>query len=194
MPAQIRFGRVLPMTTATRRLGGMAGTSFFIVRVANQNSWCHELSQVSIEAMADLDLVDGLVQLSFAIGSVLSRIADREGLSLTQLRMLAVLQDREIGMLALARILELEKSSVTGLVDRAERRGLVRRVPVAGNRRAVHVTVTEAGGALARSVRDIVRAEVTALAAPLSAPQQDRLSRSVAVLIEQYAASHAIPL
>jgi DNA-binding MarR family transcriptional regulator len=144
--------------------------------------------------MADLDLVDGLVQLSFAIGSVLSRIADREGLSLTQLRMLAVLEDREIGMLALARILELEKSSVTGLVDRAERRGLVRRVPVAGNRRAVHVTVTEAGGALARSVRDIVRAEVTALAAPLSAPQQDRLSRSVAVLIEQYAASHAIPL
>ena len=144
--------------------------------------------------MAELDLVDGLVQLSFAVQSVLGRIADREGLSLTGVRMLAVLEDREIGMLQLARILELEKSSVTGLVDRAERRGLVRRVPVAGNRRAVHVTVTPAGASLVRSVRDGVRAEITTLAAPLSAPQQDRLSRSVAALIQQYAASRGIPL
>jgi DNA-binding MarR family transcriptional regulator len=144
--------------------------------------------------MADLDLVDGLVQLSFVIQSVLSRIADREGLSVTAVRMLAVLEDREIGMLELARILELEKSSVTGLVDRAERRGLVRRIPVAGNRRAVHVTVTPAGATLVRSVRAEVRAEVAALAAPLSGPQQDRLSRSAAVLVHQYAESRAIPI
>jgi DNA-binding MarR family transcriptional regulator len=144
--------------------------------------------------MADLDLVDGLVQLSFVIQSVLSRIADREGLSVTAVRMLAVLEDREIAMLELARILELEKSSVTGLVDRAERRGLVRRIPVAGNRRAVHVTVTPAGAGLVRSVRDEVRAEVAALAAPLSGPQQDRLSRSAAVLVHQYAERRAIPI
>jgi DNA-binding MarR family transcriptional regulator len=144
--------------------------------------------------MADLDLVDGLVQLSFVIQSVLGRIADREGLSVTGVRMLAVLEDREIGMLDLARILELEKSSVTGLVDRAERRGLVRRTPVTGNRRAVHVTVTPAGAALVRSVRAAVRTEVTALAAPLSGPQQDRLSRSAAALVRQYAASRALPI
>jgi DNA-binding MarR family transcriptional regulator len=144
--------------------------------------------------LAAVDLVDGLVQLSFAIQAVLGRIAEREGLSVTGVRLLAVLEDREIGMLQLARILELEKSSVTGLVDRAERRGLVRRVPVAGNRRAVHVTVTPAGASLAGTVRDAVRAEVAALAAPLSPAQQDRLSRSVVTLISQYAASHAIPL
>ncbi|MER6901520.1 MarR family transcriptional regulator, partial [Amycolatopsis sp. NPDC000740] len=71
------------------------------------------------------DLVDGLMQLSFVVQAILGRLAGEHGLSVTQLRMLAVLDDREIGMRQLAGILELEKSSVTGLVDRAERRGLV---------------------------------------------------------------------
>ncbi len=37
----------------------------------------------------------------------------------------------------LARLLDLDKSSVTGLVDRAERRGLVTRVPSTADRDAL---------------------------------------------------------
>lgn len=143
---------------------------------------------------ADLDLVDGLVQLSFAVQSVLGRIASDLDLSVTQLRMLAVLEDREIGMLQLASILELEKSSTTGLVDRAVRRGLVRRVTVPGNRRAVNVTVTPAGRKLFRTARSSVRAEITAMSESLGEAQRDRLRSSVTTLIRQNAASHAIPL
>jgi DNA-binding MarR family transcriptional regulator len=97
--------------------------------------------------------VDGLVQLSFVIQSLLGRVAAGHDLSITQLRLLGVLRDREIGMLELARILELEKSSVTGLVDRAERRDLVKRVAVPGNRRAVRGVLTPRGHALARADR-----------------------------------------
>jgi len=142
----------------------------------------------------DLDLVDGLVQLSFIVQSVVGRIAGRMELSVTQARMLAVLEDREIGMLELAGILELEKSSVTGLVDRAEQRGLVSRVPVPGNRRAVHVIVTPAGRSLAGEFRRAVRAEITAVTGSFSSGEQDRLSHSITALIYRYAASHAIPL
>jgi DNA-binding MarR family transcriptional regulator len=134
------------------------------------------------------------VQLSFIVQSVLGRVADGLGLSVTQLRMLAVLEDREIGMLQLAGILELEKSSTTGLVDRAVRRGLVRRVAVPGNRRAVNVTVTLAGQELARTARSSVRAEITAMSESLGPAQRDRLRRSATTLIRQHAASHAIPL
>jgi len=141
-----------------------------------------------------LELVDGLVQLSFAVQSVLGRIAGGLDLSVTQVRMLAVLEDREIGMLQLASILELEKSSTTGLVDRAVRRGLVRRVTVPGNRRAVNVTVTQAGRELFRTARSRVRAEIAAMSESLGEAERDRLRSSVTTLIRQHAASHAIPL
>ena len=139
--------------------------------------------------------MDGLVQLSFIVQSVLSRIAEDHGLSITQVRMLAVLEDREIGMLQLARILELEKSSVTGLVDRAERRELVRRVPVPGNRRAVHVVLTPKAQSLVRAVRLAVRTEIAAsLTGSLSAAGKADLSRSVAALIQEYTSRQARPL
>jgi DNA-binding MarR family transcriptional regulator len=143
---------------------------------------------------AGFELVDGLVQLSFVVQAVLGRIADQHELSTTQVRMLAVLEDREIGMLQLARILELEKSSVTGLVDRAERRDLVRRVAVPGNRRAVHVVLTEHGQELVRAVRSAARAQIAAsLTGSLDEAAQNRLSRLAAALIQRYASQHAIP-
>ena len=72
----------------------------------------------------DLGIVDSLVQLSFLVQGVLGSVAARYDLSITQTRLLGVLRDREPGMLELSNFLGLEKSSVTGLIDRAERRGL----------------------------------------------------------------------
>ena len=65
--------------------------------------------------------IDAVVELSFAIQGVLGELAAEHDLSLTQLRLLAILRDREPTMLDLARHLKLTKSSVTGLIDRAER-------------------------------------------------------------------------
>ncbi|WP_020496261.1 MarR family winged helix-turn-helix transcriptional regulator [Sciscionella marina] len=141
----------------------------------------------------ELGLVDGLIQLSFILQAILGRLASQEGLSVTQLRMLAVLDDREIGMRALAGILELEKSSVTGLVDRAERRGLVQRVAVPGNRRAVHVTVTDSGRSIVHLVHDAVRSEIGHLADTLSERQQSSFRRCLETLIHHYVTHRAIP-
>ncbi len=49
--------------------------------------------------------------------------------SLTRVRLIGILRDREPGMLELAQHINLEKSSASGLIDRAERRGLVARTP-----------------------------------------------------------------
>jgi hypothetical protein len=88
------------------------------------------------------DLVDTLVQSAFATMAVLTRIAAEHDLSLTQLRVLAILRDRRPRMTALADYLGLEKSTMSGLVDRAERRGLLERVPGAGDGRAVDVQLS----------------------------------------------------
>src|ERR1700681_2371450 len=75
----------------------------------------------------DDDLRDSLVQLSFGVIAVLSRVAAEHDLSLTQLRVLGILRDREPTMAELATYLGLERSTVSGLIDRAVKRGLVRR-------------------------------------------------------------------
>src|SRR5580700_8461878 len=97
-----------------------------------------------------LGVVDALAQLSFVVQGALGRIAAEHDLSIVQTRLLGILRDRSPGMNELARHLELDKSSVTGLVDRAERRGLVRRVASSADRRGIQVSITAAGRKIVR--------------------------------------------
>ncbi len=95
------------------------------------------------------ELIDALVRSSFEVMAVLSRIGAEHDLSLTQLRVLGILRDRRIRMSELAGYLGLDKSTVSGLVDRAEKRGLVQRAPSPADGRAVDVFLTAAGTELA---------------------------------------------
>jgi len=125
---------------------------------------------------ADIGLVDSLVQSSFLVQSMLGRVARRHGVSVVQLRLLGILRDREPGIVALAGFLELDKSSVTGLVDRAEARDLVERVARREDRRAVRVRLTPSGRALVAAGAREVRDELLSATAGLSDPERDRLS------------------
>jgi DNA-binding MarR family transcriptional regulator len=122
-------------------------------------------------------MVDALVQLSFTLQAALGEAAARHDLSVIQLRLLGILRDREPSMLDLARALNLEKSSVTGLIDRAERRGLVARVNAEHDGRAIHVRLTTRGHALAAEGAEEVGRHVTTLAAGLSPRDRTTLTR-----------------
>jgi MarR family transcriptional regulator, lower aerobic nicotinate degradation pathway regulator len=131
----------------------------------------------------ELGLVDGLFQLSFRLHGTLARIAAEHELSLIQVRLLGILRDREPGMLELARYLELEKSSLSGLVDRAEKRGLVERIPSADDRRAANIRVTAQGRKLSRVVEEKVNAEVVQLVGVLSRSDRERLAGLVGQVV-----------
>lgn len=138
----------------------------------------------SVTASRDqLSLVDALVQLSFTVQAMLSARGAEHDLSLTQIRLLGVLWDRRPGMQQLAAILGLDKSSASGLVDRAERRGLVRRAGSEHDGRAVTVALTPKGRRLASRLGVSVQEQVAALAAPLTKAQQRELARLVSVLL-----------
>jgi DNA-binding MarR family transcriptional regulator len=113
-------------------------------------------------------LIDALVTTSFATMAVLTRIAAEHDLSLTQIRVLAILRDRRVKMSELAEYLGLDKSTVSGLVDRAQRRGLLQRTPNQVDRRVVDVHLTPAGLDLA--------ARGAALVARSLAPMTSRLT------------------
>ncbi|MFC1420031.1 MarR family winged helix-turn-helix transcriptional regulator [Streptacidiphilus cavernicola] len=135
------------------------------------------------EAVRDLGIVDSLVQLSFLVQGVLGQVATEHGLSVIQLRLLGVLRDREPGMQELARHLGLDKSSMTGLVDRAERRGLVRRAASPHDGRAVRVSLTEEGRALGRTITADAARRTHALTADLSDQQRSQLSLLATLLV-----------
>jgi DNA-binding MarR family transcriptional regulator len=115
-------------------------------------------------------LVDALAQVSFATTSALTRLAAEHDLSLTQLRVLGILRDRSVGMSDLATYLGLERSSLSGLIDRAEQRGLVVRARSDQDRRAFDLSLTEEGSRLAESA--------TARSRELLAPLVRRLDRA----------------
>jgi MarR family transcriptional regulator, lower aerobic nicotinate degradation pathway regulator len=124
----------------------------------------------------DLGLVDALAQLSFLIQGTLAGHAAGNDLSMIQTRLLGVLRDREPTMQELARLLELDKSSVTGLVDRAERRRLVQRAPSSDDRRAVHVILTPLGRQSIAEVGAAFTADVASLTDSLPATEKKQLS------------------
>jgi MarR family transcriptional regulator, lower aerobic nicotinate degradation pathway regulator len=130
-----------------------------------------------------VNLVDGLFQLSFLLQNRLARIAAEHDLSIIQVRLLAILRDREPGMFEVAQHLELEKSSLSGLVDRAEARGLVERIPSPDDRRSAHIRVTAKGRKFSRIVEDQVNADVATLVAVLSKSDRDQLARALSQVV-----------
>jgi DNA-binding MarR family transcriptional regulator len=95
------------------------------------------------------ELIDALVRTAFSTTAVLSKIAAEHDLSLTQVRVLAILRDRHASMSHLAIYLGLDKSTISGLVDRAEKRGLLQRAPNPLDGRGVDVALTAEGIELA---------------------------------------------
>jgi DNA-binding MarR family transcriptional regulator len=135
-------------------------------------------------------VLDALVQLSFSVQDLLARVAARYDVSVTLVRLVGILRDREPAMSDLRDHLALEKSSVSGLIDRAARRGLVARTTGHPDGRAVHVRLTEQGAELATRFADEVYAELGTLLAPLSDRDQRQLSELARVIL----ATQASPL
>jgi DNA-binding MarR family transcriptional regulator len=153
-----------------------------------------EAAPAEADTRPQLDPVDGLAQLSFVIMGLLERRAAEHDLSVPATRLLGVLRDREPTMQQLARLLELDKSSVTGLVDRAERRGLVARVPSPSDKRAVLVRLTDDGRSLVSATAGLFATDVTAMLGHLSGRDRATLSRLVSRLLVAHAAGRGIDL
>jgi DNA-binding MarR family transcriptional regulator len=130
------------------------------------------------------ELVDALSRTSFATMAVLNRIAAEHDLSLSQLRVLAILRDRRVKMSELADYLGLDKSTVSGLVDRAGKRGLLRRAPNPLDGRAVDVFLTPAGAELAeRGGAEIARC-LSPMTSALTRAEAHRLTALLERMLE----------
>jgi MarR family transcriptional regulator, lower aerobic nicotinate degradation pathway regulator len=139
----------------------------------------------------DLDeLRDALVRTSFALMAALTEVAAAHDLSLTQLRVLGILRDREPTMADLATYTGLERSTISGLIDRATQRGLVAKIPDPTDGRSVRVRLTAQARPLERQITAAVSERVTPLLENLNVSEQKRLT---ALLTKALGVTEAAP-
>ncbi|WP_393053837.1 MarR family winged helix-turn-helix transcriptional regulator [Streptomyces sp. LN549] len=128
-------------------------------------------------------LVDGLVRSAFQVMGVLTRIGAEHDLSLTQLRVLGILRDRHPRMSDLAAFLGLDKSTMSGLIARAERRGLLTRGTSSEDKRAVVVLITDAGRDLTQRMYEEAKNALAPATGRLGPEQLEQLARLLEPLL-----------
>ncbi len=137
-----------------------------------------------------LDVATGLIQLSRLVQDIHAHLSQRHDLAPVQAKLLCVLADGPKGMTELAHCFGVEKAALTGLVDRAERRGLVTRSPVPGDRRALRVTLTDTGRRAAAAFHAEATAELGRLVSPLPPDDREHFRTAIAKIIAGGAAHH----
>ncbi|MFD9891474.1 MarR family winged helix-turn-helix transcriptional regulator [Amycolatopsis sp. NPDC059027] len=123
-----------------------------------------------------MGVVTALVRSAFLVNAVYAESSREHGITPQQGQLLCVLMAQPYGMSELGATLGLAKSSLTGLVDRTERNGLVRREPDPVDSRAVRVTLTAEGRRLAEEFYAETCRRVDELPSGLSAAERQTLA------------------
>lgn len=126
---------------------------------------------------------DGLIQLSRLVQAIFSNTAELHGLTPVQAKLLCILVGGPRGMAELARLFGVERAALTGLIDRAERRGLVSRSSVPGDRRAVSVGLTDGGRQAAVAFHASATTQLDDLLSPLTPAQHKQFRTALAKVI-----------
>lgn len=103
-------------------------------------------------------------------------------LSLRQLAMLYAIREGLSSPGQIARRLRVTPAVITGLLDRLEQRGYVRREAAPGDRRRLRLLLTETGAAMGQEVQDILTQDMAAQLATASSAELEELGRALDLL------------
>lgn len=132
-----------------------------------------------------------LLHLSVLVSSQAHAVAEANGLTPMQARVLGQLDRGPQRMADLAKGLGIEKPALTGLVDRAEAKGLMTRAAVPGDRRSTNVIATEEGAAAARGFYEQLDAVLDGLIVELPSVQREAFRRGLETMISGVSAEEA---
>jgi DNA-binding MarR family transcriptional regulator len=130
--------------------------------------------------------IEEIAQLLFGVTEQMRQnfeeICERFDLTPPQARALLIL-DEKAPMKSLADVLRCDASNVTGITDRLEARGLVRRESTKGDRRVRLLALTPRGKRLRRQLQDSIETN-SPVTAGLSPMERETLRELLAKLVE----------
>ena len=130
------------------------------------------------------DTLDVITRLNRWAQSAMLQDQIKGELSLRQLSALYIIEHEPTTPGQLARRLMVTPAVVTGLIDRLERRGFVRRESESDDRRRIHLELTEAGREAGASVRHELAGYFSSALGALDDQERDQLSAGLDVLLK----------
>lgn len=130
----------------------------------------------------DTGLAGALVQTMHVLQDLYAETSRPLGLTPQQAHLLCVLLAGPLGMTELSRILSIERSSLTSMVDRLERRDLVARIPHPTDRRAYQIELTAPGLALAHDAHNAFTTRIEALTTDLTPAARRTLTTTLTTI------------
>ncbi len=132
---------------------------------------------------------DRALRSFFAASALLDPIRlliwDRDGLTVTQLRLLSHLYDHEgLSNAELADRLYVTRPSVSALLERLERGGFIRREVSPHDRRGICIWLEEPGRTAVSSLRAEIREYAIELMTGMSEPQREAMAESLQAFVE----------
>jgi DNA-binding MarR family transcriptional regulator len=135
--------------------------------------------KAEIEVLVKSDFLSSILRSQVRILKVVRASAALEGLTLQQFSVLRFLMQREtVPMNALCGELMVSAPVVTGIVDRLETKGFVKREESSADRRRIEITLTDSGNKAYLRVREGYRLPLReALGSSLTHSEQETLVR-----------------
>lgn len=133
----------------------------------------------------DIRILRALRTIMQAVDIHSRKLASEHAITVPQLLCLsAVVEDASLSVASLARTVHLRPSTVVGIIDRLERKGLVRRERDGRDRRVVHMIPTPAGEDLVRTAPSPLQADFAAALAKLPDLEQTAIALSLERVVE----------
>ncbi|ROO89000.1 DNA-binding MarR family transcriptional regulator [Actinocorallia herbida] len=136
---------------------------------------------------------EALVRLSHMVQHVFADVSRAHGLTPQQTQLLCRLARGPVPMGTLAAALHLERSGLSGLVDRVERRGLLERVRDPRDRRIWHAALTPPGQEAADAAHQEIIARLDTFLLDLPPDARALLAPTVTTLLTAHTATTGIP-
>ncbi|MEU4190861.1 MarR family transcriptional regulator [Kribbella sp. NPDC026611] len=131
------------------------------------------------------DLASSLVRTMHLLQDVHGEVSRPLGLTPQQAHLICVLLSGPTGMTDLSHILGIERSSLTSMVDRLERRSLVARTTHPTDRRACRIELTPTGETLANECHARVVARIDDLTSTLPPATRRTLTTTLQSILNQ---------
>ncbi len=136
--------------------------------------------------------IDALLAASALLDSVRLRYWDSDGLTVTQLRVLHHLSEREgLSNAELADRLYVTRPSVSALLERLERGGFIRREVAPNDRRGICIWLEPRGQHAISSFRGEIRQHIANLLSSLTPDEIDAFAKSVGRFVQSGRARRA---
>jgi len=141
----------------------------------------------------ELSLTAALVRTAGLVLDIGARAAAQHEVTTQHAQMLCIVVWRPMSMAQLGTALRITKSSTSGLVDRAEEGGLVRRSADLDDRRSQLVVLTDRGAQVGQAYRDTVAEGIEELVADIPDVEREALRAVLSRIVLAHQARNTWP-